>query len=190
MSKALKRMLATQLGDQIAEANGLMLIDCGSMTVEKSEAFRRDLREKAGGARLRIIHNQTAKIAIRARWTEEDAEAPFDDGALDGMMNGPSAIVFGGDGPISIAKVVRDWKKKHKALELKGAIADGELFVGDEAAALADMPDLPQLRAMMLGAIMGSARGIAVSLSAVYCGLARCMQARIDQSEEGGEEAA
>lgn len=190
MSKALKRMLAEQLGDQIADTSGLMLIDPGSMTVEKSQAFRRDLRDQAGGARMRIIHNQTAKIAIRARWSEEGSEQPFDDGALDEMMTGPSAVVYGGDGPISIAKVVRDWKKKHKPLELKGAIADGELFVGEDAAALADMPDLPQLRAMTLGAIMGSARGIAVSLSAVYGGLARCLQARVDQSEESGEDAA
>lgn len=181
MSKALKRMLASQLEGDLGDSRGVLMIDPGSMTVATSEAFRKDLRERAGGARLKIIHNRTARIALRSTYAEDEAAYP----ELDAILQGPSAVVYGGDGPIAIAKVVRDWRKKHKALVLKGAIADGELMDEKEAVLLADMPDLPQLKAMLLGAIMGGPRGIAASLAGVYGGLARCIQARVDEAGEG-----
>lgn len=184
MSKTLKLMLASQLGDALEkeDGGGLLMIDPGNLTVAASEAFRTDLRDQAGGARLRIIHNRTARVALRGLFSNEKQDLE----ELDALLRGPSAVVYGGQGPIAIAKVVRDWRKKNKRMVLKGAFADGEFMDSADAEALADMPDLTQLKAMLLGAVMGSARGIAVSLTGVYGGLARCLQAKIDK--EGGED--
>ncbi len=187
MAKALKLMLASQLKDAIEENDngGLLMIDPGNLTVEAAEAFRGDLREQAGGATLRIIHNRTARVALKGMYENESQEL----GELDTLLRGPSAVVFGGQGPIAIAKVVRDWRRKNKKMGLKGAFADGEFMDGAEAESLADMPDLTQLKGMLASAIIGSARGIATSLQAVYGGLARCLQAKLDK-EEGGEDEA
>ncbi|MDJ0973489.1 MAG: 50S ribosomal protein L10 [Planctomycetota bacterium] len=186
MAKALKLMLASQLQEDLEEnaGGGLLLIDPGNLTVEASEAFRTELRDSASGAKLRIIHNRTARVALKNLFESESQDL----GALDDLLKGPSAVVYGGEGPIAIAKIVRDWRKKNKKMALKGAFADGEFMPPSDAEALADMPDLTQLKAMLLGAVMGSPRGIAVSLSAVYGGLARCLQAKVDK-EEGGDEA-
>ena len=181
MSKIMKRMMTAQFQAELGDATGLLIVDTGPMTVENAEALRADLREKAGGARLKIIHNRTARVAIRERWFEDG------DDDLAPLLKGPTAVAFGGGGPIPIAKVLKDWRKKWKPLEVKGAVTDGELLPKEDLAGLAEMPDLPQLKAMMLGAILGTPRGIAVSLSAVYGGLARCIQARVD---EGGGDAA
>lgn len=182
MAKALKQMLASQLeADLDTSPAGVMLIDPGTMTMEANEAFRRDLREKAGGARMRVIHNRTARVTISARGWDGDVAALAD------QLAGPSAVVYGGDGPIPIAKVVRDWTRKQKDLKVKGAVADGEILLEGDAKALADMPDLEQLKGMLAGAIIGAARGIAVSLNAVYGGLARALQARIDEQGDAAE---
>lgn len=178
MAKALKRMLASQLQDDLGDTGGVIVLDPGSMTVESSEGFRTDLREKAGGARLRIIHNRTARVAFRSMWFEDGNET------LESMLTGPTAIVYGGDGAIPIAKVVRDWRKKWKTLQVKGAVTDGEVLEKPDAEALADMPDLHQLKGMMLGTIIGAPRGIAVSMAGVYGGIARCLQAKIDKIDE------
>jgi large subunit ribosomal protein L10 len=189
MAKALKTMLADQLQTELESSSGLMVIDTGSMTVHATEAFRHDLREQAGGATLRIIHNRTAKVALR-RLYKTDAE-PME--GLDDMLRGENAVVYGGDGPISIAKVVRDWKRKHKKLAVKGAIADGEFMRQEDAVNLADMPDLQQLKGMLAGLVISSGRGIAASLAGVYGGIARCIQAKVDaeggESESGGDAA-
>ena len=189
MSKALKRMMAAQFQEELGDATGLLFVETGPLTVENAEALRTDLREKAGGARLRIIHNRTAHVALKERWFEGcEAEAATSDlEALGALLKGPTAVAYGGDGPIPIAKVMRDWRKKWKPLKVKGAVADGELLSQEDTAGLADMPDLPQLKAMMLGALLGAPRGIATSLSAVYGGLARCLQARVDEAEGEGD---
>lgn len=178
MAKALKRMMVTEYERELDGLDGVILIDTGPMTVEASEAFRHDLREKAGGARLKILHNRTGRLALgRTLFGEEST-------VLEEALSGPSAIVFGGDGPIPIAKVLREWKRKFKPLRVKGAVAEGEVLAADEVEGLADLPDLPQMRGMLLSTVLGPARGIATSLQAVYGGIARALQARIDQ--EGG----
>ena len=70
MAKALKQMLAAELGVELENSPaGLMVVDPGGMTVETVEAFRGDLREKAGGARMRVIHNRTARVEYPNRPT-------------------------------------------------------------------------------------------------------------------------
>ncbi len=187
MAKALKQMLASQLGVELESSPaGLMVIDPGGMTVESNEAFRKDLREKAGGARMRLIHNRTARVAVREMEYAGDVEA------FSALLTGPSAVVYGGEGPIPIAKVVKDWAKKHKKLVVKAAVADGEVLLSDDAQMLAEMPDLQQLKGMLAGLLIGAGRGIAASLQGVYGGLARVIQARLDEGGFGGaaEEAA
>ena len=100
---------------------------------------------------------------------------------LEEVLRGPSAIVYGGDGPIPIAKVLREWKRKFKPLRVKGGVAEGEVLAAGEVDGLADLPDMPQMRGMLLSTVLGPARGIAGSLQAVYGGIARALQARIDQ---------
>jgi large subunit ribosomal protein L10 len=175
MAKALKHMLASQLEAKLQDSpSGLLVVDPGGMTVESVMAFRRDLRENAGGARLRIIHNRTARVALKSMAYTDTQDA------IDEALAGPSAIIYGGDGPISIAKVVRDWRKKEKQLAVKAAVADGEVLGGEDARNLADMPDLEQLKGMLAGLLLSSGRGIAASLAGVYGGIARVMQARLD----------
>ena len=101
MAKALKRMLATQLQADLEGSNGMMVLDPGSMTVAAAQEFRTDLRENAGGARLRIIHNRTAKVAFRSLWFEDGNET------LESMLEGPTGIVYGGESVIPAAKVVK-----------------------------------------------------------------------------------
>ena len=52
MAKALKRMMVAEYEQALDGLDGVIVLDTGPMTVEANQAFRRDLREKAGGARL------------------------------------------------------------------------------------------------------------------------------------------
>jgi large subunit ribosomal protein L10 len=180
MARALKEMLIAGYGKDLAGSPNVIVFDPGNMTVEKTREFRRDLREKAGGAKVRIVHNSTARRAFGSLWGAREK-------ALDDVLVGPSAVVVGGSGPGAIARVLRDWKKKHKPLRVKGGVAEGEVLDGKGVEALADLPGLPELRAMLLAAVNGPARGLAVVLSAGASGLARATKARIDKgTKEGG----
>ena len=104
MAKALKHMLAAELEADLRENPGMLLVDPGPMTVEAVQGFRTDLREKAGGARMRVIHNRTARYAFDNLFDDADG--------LTAELIGPSAVAFGGAGPIAIARVIKDWQRK------------------------------------------------------------------------------
>ena len=185
MAKALKRMMVAEYTRALESSDSVIILDPGPMSVEHAEAFRKDLREQAGGARFKLVHNRTARRALAETFYAGDPEA------LTEVLRGPSGVVYGGESAIQVAKVVRDWKRKFKALNIKGGVADGEVLDATAVAEMADLPGLDELRAMLLSAVQGSARGIAASLQGVYGGLARVLQARIDeQGGDGGEEGA
>jgi large subunit ribosomal protein L10 len=183
MARSLKTMMISTYQADLGDSKNLIVVDLGSMTVEKDREFRRDLREKAGGARVRIIHNRTAMRALAGVYAGREK-------ALEQVLSGPSAVVFGGTGPGSIARVLRDWRKKHKTLKVKGGVADGDVLDSKGVEGLASLPDLPTIRAMLAGAIMAPARGLAVALQGTAAGLTRVVHARAEaKAKEGGESA-
>lgn len=174
MAKTLKNLLTSQLQKELTGTTGCLVLDPGPMTVEGAMAFRKELREKAGGARLRVIQNRTARHALEGAWLQGASDP------LRKILRGTSAIVFGGSGPVPIAKVVVEWRKKAKTVLVKGAVADGEVLGAKDAERLATLPGLPELRGQMVGLLAGGARGLAGSVNGVISGLVRVLQARVD----------
>jgi len=172
--KQLKQLLANQVVGALKGNDGAVFVNMSAMTVEQSTALRGLLISKAGGARMRVLHNRTARVALRsAGWPSK----------VESILKGPTAVVYGGEGPSSIAKTLGEWSRtdKTKSLVLKGAVAEGEFFDAKGVVALAKMPDKKTLRAMIAQAILGPSRGLAVALAANAAGLARVTQARIDK---------
>src|SRR5688572_14357354 len=102
-------MIATYEAD-LAVSKNLVVLDPGSMTVEKTQEFRRDLRDKAGGARMRIVHNRTVARVLNPLYAGNEK-------ALEAVLAGPSALVIAGESLGPVARVLRDWKRKHKPLK-------------------------------------------------------------------------
>ena len=178
MSKQLKQLLAGQLVTALNGVDGAVFVNVAPLTVEQNSKLRSHLHAKVGGAKLRVLQNRTAKVALR--------QAGFPD-TISSVLKGPTAVVYGGDGANSIAKSLTDYVRTEKTLVLKGAVAEGEFFDAKGVAALAKMPDKRTLRAMLAAGIIGSGRGLATAIAAPGAGLARVLQARIDaQSRAGG----
>jgi len=173
MAKELKRIMADEVRTDLEASPNLLVVGLAEMDAEKNHKLRSELRGQ--GARLRIVHNRTSRHAL------DEARKGLGD-----LFVGQTALALGEAETefIPIAKILVDAAKK-KTLELRGGYVDGELLDKAGLQALAACPDKPTLRAMLLGTINGSARGIAVSLSAVGGGIARCLQERIEKT--GGE---
>jgi len=180
MPKELKHQMAHEVREELDASPNVLVIGLLPMNAETTVSLRTRVREQGG--RLRVIHNRTSRYAL-------------DDGRKDlaQYFKGPTAIAVG-DRPdtefIPLAKALLD-AARAKNVELRGGWVDGELLDAAGVEALAKSPDKPTLRAMLCGAILGPGRGLAVAMHAVAGGLARCMQARIDNegNEENQEEA-
>ena len=173
MAKVLKQMLASQLLKALSRSDGAVFVDLGPMTVEQSSRLRGVLLQKAGGARLKIIHNRTARAAFReAGWPPK----------LETILKGPTAVAYGGEGAPTIARTLTEWKRgdRNIVLALKGAVTEGEFYDAKGATALARLPDKRTVRAMTAQALLAPGRGLAVAIAGTGAGLARVLKARID----------
>ena len=175
MPKELKQLMAAEVRDELDRSPNLLVVGLRPMTSETNHALRCRMREQK--AHLRMVQNRTSRYALDEARKE-----------LSPLFVGQTAIALADDPEtdfISVAKALVEAARK-KSEELRGGFVDGEVLDKAGFEALANSPDKPTLRAMLCGAILGPARGIAVSMQAVGGGIARCIQARIDDSGEAG----
>ena len=179
MSKELKYMMADAVKQDLDQSENVLVLGMLPMNAEATVELRNTLREQ--GARLRVIHNRSSRHAL------DDARKGLAD-----LFTGQTAIAVSNREEtdfIGLAKTfVAQAKKKH--LELRGGYVDGELFDSAGFEALAKSPDKPTLRAMLCGMILAPGRGLAVALSGVASGMARCIDGHAGDAGSDDAEAA
>jgi len=173
MPNTLKHSMADELRTELDACEHLLVVGLNPMDAAATHELRTTLR--GHGAQLRVIHNRTSRHALDERRK-----------ALGGFFKGQTAVTLApGEDPdiVGIAKALVD-AQRLKRVDVRGGFVDGEVLDGPGVELLARSPDKPTLRAMLCGAVLGPARGLAAVLQGVPGGLARCLQARIDKQEE------
>ena len=170
MPKELKHQMADELRRDIDASPNLLVIGLLPMDAAGNYELRNKLRAK--GARLRVVHNRTSRHAL------DEARRPLAD-----FFEGATALTLvpGAEPDMgSVAKTLLEVVKL-KRIEIRGGFVEGQVLDKSGVELLAKSPDKKTLRAMMCGALLGPARGLAGALNAVTAGLARCMKARLDK---------
>ena len=98
MSKAVNAALIDGLARELDGVESCVVIGTSAMTVEEVSGLRAKLREQ--DFKMRVVKNSLAKVAF-----EKVGLA-----GLEAVLNGPSAVVHGGEGAIAISKVVVEEK--------------------------------------------------------------------------------
>jgi len=177
MPSIVNQMAARQLSRVFDEAEGMVVVSFGGLSVEENDTLRGDLAEK--GVHVMMVRNRLARIVLK----ERGLDFP------DGVFKGNCAVAVGStEETISAAKVLTDKELKEKGKVLvKAGLLEGSVLDAGEAAALAKVPDRQTLQAQLLGVISGPARSLASIVNAVPSSVARVIQAHADS---GGEDAA
>lgn len=174
MPNIINQLIARELKDSFESAEGMVFVSAAGLTVAENETLRTELEEK--GVRLRMVRNRIARLVLSERGVEPPAD----------LFKGNVACVAGTvEDAINAAKVFEksDLHKKDKKIEFRGGLLEGNLLDAQQSKALADLPGKDELRAMMLGALSGPARGLAGILFAPGSSLARVLQAHADTAE-------
>ena len=173
MPNIVNRIVSKELTHELSDATGMVLVTFGGLTVSESEDLRAKLAEK--GVKFRMVRNSLARRVMADRGVE------FGEGALAGN----TAIAYGdAEAAINAAKILTEKEvKKAGKVKLQAGLLDGDILAGQDAQALADVPDKDTLRAMILGAISGPARGLVTVLDANQASIARVLQAHVDEGE-------
>lgn len=120
MSKPVKEMMIEDYKRRFEGVDNALVVDIRGIDAAHNHELRHDLREKS--IRVTVVKNTLARKALAGTGLE----------ALLPALDGPSAITYGGESVVEVARAVVDWAKKIDTLDLKGAVLDGQYFDGED----------------------------------------------------------
>lgn len=145
-----KESIVNEIVNKMKESSSYVLFEYRGLTVGETNELRRKLKET--GSEYKVYKNTLTKRALDALNVN-----------LDGHLNGPKAIAFGTDAVAPI-KVLSDFAKNHKALELKVGVVDGEIADEKMLSELASIPSREGLLTMFAGGLIEHVKNVAICL--------------------------
>ncbi len=164
-----KEQVVTEMSAVIKDAGGIFVTDYRGLTVEQMTKLRADVR-KAGGS-FKVVKNTLLERAVEG--TEYASLVDF--------FSGTTAVVIGKDDIAAVAKALKNFAKDAEKLQIRGGAMAGRKLTAKDVEALADLPSLDQLRAMLAGMLQQPAARIVGVLQAPGAQVARVLKAYADK---------
>ncbi|MDU2065458.1 MAG: 50S ribosomal protein L10 [Sporomusaceae bacterium] len=161
-----KKQVVAELKEKLAATKGAVLVNYRGLTVAQDTKLRRKFRE--AGVEYFVAKNTMLRLAA--------AEAGIE--GLDSHLEGPSAIAISTTDPVAPAKVVAEFLKENKVMEIKAGLVEGQVIDAAGVKALADLPSREVLLSRVLAGmqspivgfvnvLQGSIRNLVYALEAV-----------------------
>jgi large subunit ribosomal protein L10 len=140
------------LVEKLQSVNSFVVVDYSGLTVEQVTKLRRELT--ANGCELKVIKNNiTKRAAVSAGYSE-----------LTESLTGPNAIAFSTEDSVSAAKVIHEFAKENKALELKVGVVDGEYMNNEKIEQIATIPSRDILLTMIAAGLLQPIKEVAIAI--------------------------
>jgi len=143
-----KAAKVAELKEILSAAKGVVFVNYSGLTVADDTKLRSSMR--AAGVKYAVAKNTFIRIAAKEVGIE----------GLESILEHNTAIAVSPEDPIAAAKILNDFAKDHKALEIKGGLLDGKQISVDEVKALAALPSKEELIAKMLGSMQAPISGL------------------------------
>lgn len=175
MSKPVKELIIGEYKERFEDIDGALVVDIRGMTANDNNTIRRGLQSKQ--IRVTVLKNSLAKKAFAGTALEP----------LGPALEGPSALAYGAESVVDVARQIVEWSKKVKTLALKGAVLDGQYFAGAEGVKrLSQFPTREEAQAKVVTLILSPARkvmGAAVGPGSKILGIVKEIQTRLEKGE-------
>lgn len=176
MSKPVKELMMRDYQDRLEGVSDALLISIRGIPANDNNRLRQDLVSK--DIRVTVIRNNLVKHAFK--------EGSL--GALEPLLKGPSALAYGAESVVDVARELVKWAKEVEKLELKGAVLDGFLFEGHNGVErLSKMPTREEAIAQDVTLILSPARNLVGAVKGPGGALAAIVKS-IEEKLEKGEE--
>lgn len=162
----LKQPIVNEISEKIKSAQALVLVDHRGLTVAEDTELRKKLREE--NVSYKVYKNTMMNFAFKGTDFEQLAD----------LLNGPSALAISETDPAAPARVLVDFAKKAKALEIKGGVIEGKIYDAEALKEIASILPKDQLLSKLLG-----------SMQSPIANFARVVKQIAEKKAEGGEAA-
>jgi large subunit ribosomal protein L10 len=140
--------MVDEIQERLTKVQGAVVTDYRGLNAGEMTALRKELRE--AGIEFKVLKNTLTILAAE--------KAEMND--LIPLLTGPTAFAFGYDDPVAAAKIISEFAKKNKNLEIKGGILEGAVLDPAGVESLADLPSREVLLAMVMRAMQGPLSGM------------------------------
>lgn len=175
MSKPVKEMIMSDYQRRFGDLDGALIVDVRGIKANQTNEMRLALAEK--DVRVTVVKNALARKAF--------AGTPLE--ALDPALTGPSALAYGAESVVDVARSLVEWAKKVEHLELKGAVLDGEYFDGDAGVKrLSTFPTREEAQAKVVQLVLtpaGNVVGAATGAGSRILGIVKEIEERLEKGE-------
>lgn len=174
MARPEKVQSVEELRGQLSKAGSVIFTDFRGLHVGELANLRRKLRDV--GVEYKVVKNTLFVRAAESLKLEH--VAPF--------LEGPTGVVFGGMDPATPAKVLYDYIRLMKKLEVRGALIEGQIYSSDQVRRIADLPSKSALLTQAVGLLVAPPSRLVGVLTA----LQRNLVYALDQIRKAQEPAA
>lgn len=136
-----KKLVVEEIKEKFEKAKSVVVVDYRGLKVEEATELRKIFRE--AGVEYKIYKNNLVKLALEG--------TNFESLAID--LKGPNAIAFSYGDPVASAKILKNFAKDHKNLELKSGVIESVHYDLEGIKAIADIPSREVLIARFLGSV-------------------------------------
>ena len=153
MSEAIiakKAAIVDEVSEKFTAAASVVVVDYRGLTVDEVTRLRKQLRD--ANVEMKVIKNSILSRAAKKAGLE----------GMDEVFTGPTAVAFSNEDVVAPAKIMDEFAKEAKALEIKGKVSSLE-----EITALAKLPNREGLLSMLLSVLQAPVRNVAYAVKAV-----------------------
>lgn len=177
MKRETKTTQVAELRERFAAATLCLLTEYRGLKAGELDSLRQGVRSAQG--EYRVAKNTLAKLALQETGVPE----------LVALLTGPTAVVFGHDDPVVVAKVVVRFADDHKGLNIKGAVLDGQFLTPEAIKELAELPGREELLGRLLATMQAPATQLLRTINEPAAQLARvvdAVRAKLEGDQSGG----
>jgi large subunit ribosomal protein L10 len=173
MARSEKVQQTEAIRERLQRSGAIIFTDFRGLNVGEIATLREKLR--AAGVEYKVVKNTLLGRAASSLGIE----------GLDAYLEGPTAAAFSVEDPVAPAKIIQDFIRAARKLEVKGGLVEGRVLSADQVRQLAALPAKPELLAKALGSIVSPLYG----LMTVMTGLQRNLVYALDQVRQQMEAA-
>lgn len=170
-TKAEKEKVIKDLIDKFNQVKSLVLVSYQGLSCSEMQSLKSQIKSKDNG--FQVVKNTLMKIALQ-KSDLKDVKLP--------EIKKPLALGFGYKDEVSCAKILYDFSKEHKALEIVGGVLGKKFLEKDEVITLAKLPSKNDLLVKMISTIKGPISGLVYAFSFPITGFVNILRRRAQEN--------
>ena len=156
------------------DLDSAVMIDIRGIDANDNNTLRGNLAQNQ--MRATVVKN----TLVRKAW----ADTPFQ--SLCELLDGPCAVVTGGESTVDIARLLSDQAKEMK-FEFRGAIMEGEIFGPGDMARLSKFPTRQEAKGQLIQICLspaGQVIGAATAAGGYIASILAAIEEKLERAEE------